>query len=115
MSETFESLRLVPKADGPLSAKDFKTDQEVRWCPGCGDYAILNVIQSFMPELGIERERKYFDIACRRIEQAYAQPRLFEDAKVGAGETAHSIARAKNYNEALSQGSHATEHTKLIA
>ena len=38
--------------------------------------------------IGIERERKYFDIACRRIEQAYAQPRLFEDAKVGAGETA---------------------------
>ena len=33
--------------------------------------------------VGIERERKYFDIACRRIEQAYAQPRLFEDAKVG--------------------------------
>lgn len=30
---------------------------------------------------GIERERKYFDIACRRIEQAYAQPRLFEDTK----------------------------------
>ena len=38
--------------------------------------------------IGIERERKYFDIACRRIEQAYAQPRLFEDAKVGAGDTA---------------------------
>ena len=38
--------------------------------------------------VGIERERKYFDIACRRIEQAYAQPRLFENAKVGAGETA---------------------------
>jgi DNA modification methylase len=37
---------------------------------------------------GIERERKYFDIAVRRIEQAYAQPRLFEDAKVGAGDTA---------------------------
>ena len=37
---------------------------------------------------GIERERKYFEIACRRIEQAYAQPRLFEDAKVGAGDTA---------------------------
>ena len=28
-----------------LTAKDFKSDQEVRWCPGCGDYAILNVIQ----------------------------------------------------------------------
>ncbi len=38
--------------------------------------------------VGIERERKYFDIACRRIEQAYAQPRLFEDAKVSAGDTA---------------------------
>lgn len=37
--------------------------------------------------VGIERERKYFDIACKRIEQAYAQPRLFED-KVGAGDAA---------------------------
>ena len=35
-----------------LTGKDFKSDQEVRWCPGCGDYAILNVIQGFMPELG---------------------------------------------------------------
>ncbi len=41
--------------------------------------------------IGIERERKYFDIACRRIEQAYAQPRLFEDAKVGAGDTAVQV------------------------
>jgi 2-oxoglutarate/2-oxoacid ferredoxin oxidoreductase subunit beta len=40
--------------------KDFKTDQEVRWCPGCGDYAILAAIQSFMPELGIERENMVF-------------------------------------------------------
>src|SRR6201996_7476094 len=39
-----------------LKAKDFKTDQEVRWCPGCGDYAILAAVQSFMPELGIPRE-----------------------------------------------------------
>jgi 2-oxoglutarate ferredoxin oxidoreductase subunit beta len=43
-----------------LSGKDFKSDQEVRWCPGCGDYAILNVIQGFMPELGLERERIVF-------------------------------------------------------
>ena len=43
-----------------LTAKDFKTDQEVRWCPGCGDYAILNVIQGVMPELGISRERLVF-------------------------------------------------------
>ena len=33
-----------------LTAKDFKSDQEVRWCPGCGDYAILAGVQSFLPE-----------------------------------------------------------------
>ena len=43
-----------------LTAKDFKSDQEVRWCPGCGDYAILNAVQGFMPELGLERERIVF-------------------------------------------------------
>jgi len=43
-----------------LTAKDFKSDQEVRWCPGCGDYAILAAVQSFMPELGIPRERIVF-------------------------------------------------------
>jgi 2-oxoglutarate ferredoxin oxidoreductase subunit beta len=43
-----------------LTAKDFKSDQEVRWCPGCGDYAILNVVQSFMPELGVPRENVVF-------------------------------------------------------
>jgi hypothetical protein len=42
--------------DDELKAKDFKTDQEVRWCPGCGDYAILAALQSFMPELGVPRE-----------------------------------------------------------
>jgi 2-oxoglutarate ferredoxin oxidoreductase subunit beta len=43
-----------------LTAKDFKSDQEVRWCPGCGDYAILNAVQSFMPELGLSREQIVF-------------------------------------------------------
>jgi len=43
-----------------LTAKDYRTDQEVRWCPGCGDYAILAAMQSFMPELGIDRERTVF-------------------------------------------------------
>jgi 2-oxoglutarate ferredoxin oxidoreductase subunit beta len=46
--------------ESTLTAKDFKTDQEVRWCPGCGDYAILAAMQGFMPELGIERERLVF-------------------------------------------------------
>jgi 2-oxoglutarate ferredoxin oxidoreductase subunit beta len=40
-----------------LSKKDFQTDQEVRWCPGCGDYAILSAVQQVFPELGIPRER----------------------------------------------------------
>ena len=39
-----------------LKAKDFKTDQEVRWCPGCGDYAILAAVQGFLPDLGLRRE-----------------------------------------------------------
>ena len=40
-----------------LNKKDFQTDQEVRWCPGCGDYAILSAVQSVFPELGIPREK----------------------------------------------------------
>lgn len=40
----------------PLTAKDFATDQEVRWCPGCGDYSILKQVQTIMPGLGIPRE-----------------------------------------------------------
>jgi 2-oxoglutarate/2-oxoacid ferredoxin oxidoreductase subunit beta len=46
--------------NGKLTAKDYKTDQEVRWCPGCGDYAILAALQSFMPELEVPRERIVF-------------------------------------------------------
>ncbi len=52
----FASLTLVPKADTRQATKDFKSDQEVRWCPGCGDYAILAAFQSFLPELEIPRE-----------------------------------------------------------
>ena len=40
----------------PLTAKDFATDQEVRWCPGCGDYSILAQVQKVMPTLGIPKE-----------------------------------------------------------
>jgi len=40
--------------------KDFVTDQDVRWCPGCGDYAILAQVQKVMPELGVEREKLVF-------------------------------------------------------
>ncbi|MFN8233385.1 MAG: 2-oxoacid:ferredoxin oxidoreductase subunit beta [Actinomycetota bacterium] len=43
-----------------LTKKDFTSDQEVRWCPGCGDYAILAAVQSFLPELGIEPKDTVF-------------------------------------------------------
>ena len=38
------------------TAKDFATDQEVRWCPGCGDYSILKQVQTVMPEIGVPKE-----------------------------------------------------------
>jgi 2-oxoglutarate ferredoxin oxidoreductase subunit beta len=43
-----------------LTKKDFTSDQEVRWCPGCGDYVILATVQAFLPELGIPRENIVF-------------------------------------------------------
>src|SRR4051812_29197733 len=52
-------LAEVPKldpGDAAQTRKDFTSDSEVRWCPGCGDYAILAAVQGFMPELGLKRE-----------------------------------------------------------
>jgi 2-oxoglutarate ferredoxin oxidoreductase subunit beta len=49
-------LELIPVAAEKATKKDFTSDQEVRWCPGCGDYAILAAVQSFLPELGLRRE-----------------------------------------------------------
>jgi 2-oxoglutarate ferredoxin oxidoreductase subunit beta len=46
----------TPTGAVALTKKDFETDQEVRWCPGCGDYAILRAVQQLFPTLGIARE-----------------------------------------------------------
>ncbi|MFN4122224.1 MAG: 2-oxoacid:ferredoxin oxidoreductase subunit beta [Flavobacteriales bacterium] len=43
-----------------MTAKDFASDQDVRWCPGCGDYSILKQVQTVMPELGLPRENIVF-------------------------------------------------------
>ena len=43
-----------------LTKQDFQSDQETRWCPGCGDYAILSGVQALMPELGVPPERTVF-------------------------------------------------------
>jgi 2-oxoglutarate ferredoxin oxidoreductase subunit beta len=53
----------VPRVleDAPKQTKkDFASDQEVRWCPGCGDYSILAAVQGFLPELGLKRENIVF-------------------------------------------------------
>ncbi len=50
----------VPTTDQPQKAKEFTSDQEVRWCPGCGDYVILNTVRNFLPELGLRRENIVF-------------------------------------------------------
>jgi 2-oxoglutarate ferredoxin oxidoreductase subunit beta len=56
-------IELVPtleEGDAPQTGKDFTSDQEVRWCPGCGDYAVLKAVQSFLPDLGLKRENIVF-------------------------------------------------------
>jgi 2-oxoglutarate ferredoxin oxidoreductase subunit beta len=57
---TIGGLDLVPPADGPQKAKDFASDQEVRWCPGCGDYAVLAAVRTFLPTLNLRRENIVF-------------------------------------------------------
>jgi len=56
----FPGLRGVPTNDEPQTRKEYTSDQEVRWCPGCGDYAVLAAVQGFMPELGLRRENVVF-------------------------------------------------------
>jgi len=46
--------------DGTLSRSDFQSDQDVRWCPGCGDYAILSTVQRLLPDLGVPKENFVF-------------------------------------------------------
>jgi 2-oxoglutarate ferredoxin oxidoreductase subunit beta len=53
-------LELVPTSHEPQTGKDYTSDQEVRWCPGCGDYAVLKAVQSFLPDLGLRRENIVF-------------------------------------------------------
>lgn len=50
------TIEAAPAPLPALTARDFATDQEVRWCPGCGDYSILAQVQKVMPGIGIPRE-----------------------------------------------------------
>ncbi len=58
--QTLSGIRDVPVSDVRDSRKDFTSDQEVRWCPGCGDYIVLAAVQGFLPSLGLRRENIVF-------------------------------------------------------
>ena len=65
MTEPLDTLVPEPDAHGSncaqaLTRKDFQTQQEIRWCPGCGDFAVLSQIQKVLPELGLPRENFVF-------------------------------------------------------
>ncbi|MDH5366447.1 MAG: 2-oxoacid:ferredoxin oxidoreductase subunit beta [Cyclobacteriaceae bacterium] len=47
-------------AQNELTAKDYVSDQDIRWCPGCGDYSILKQVQTILPSLGVPREKTVF-------------------------------------------------------
>ena len=59
LSEEKKSLH-IPAAVPTTNKKDFESDQDVRWCPGCGDYSILSQTQRILPELGIPKEQLVF-------------------------------------------------------
>ncbi|MGB0427967.1 MAG: 2-oxoacid:ferredoxin oxidoreductase subunit beta, partial [Flavobacteriales bacterium] len=42
--------------EATYTAKDFASDQDIKWCPGCGDYAILKQVQATLPEIGVAKE-----------------------------------------------------------
>jgi 2-oxoglutarate/2-oxoacid ferredoxin oxidoreductase subunit beta len=60
MRSGIESVPTLPEDAPPQTGKEFTSDQEVRWCPGCGDYAVLKAVQGFLPDLGLRRENIVF-------------------------------------------------------
>jgi 2-oxoglutarate ferredoxin oxidoreductase subunit beta len=56
MRSGLEGVPALDVDDPKQTKKEFTSDSEVRWCPGCGDYAILAAVQGFLPELGLRRE-----------------------------------------------------------
>ncbi len=60
MPDLRTGIESVPTFDGDQTAKEYTSDQEVRWCPGCGDYAVLKAVQGFLPQLGLRRENIVF-------------------------------------------------------
>jgi 2-oxoglutarate ferredoxin oxidoreductase subunit beta len=55
-----EVITSAPTGEVKLTSKDFQTDQDVRWCPGCGDYSILKQVHTILPQLGLKKENIVF-------------------------------------------------------
>ena len=87
----------VPTTDQARKAKDYTSDQEVRWCPGCGDYVILNTIRNFLPELGLRRENIVFvsGIGCSSRFPYYLQTYGFHSIHGRAPAIATGLALAR--------------------
>jgi 2-oxoglutarate ferredoxin oxidoreductase subunit beta len=60
MRSGIEMVPAVGEGEPAQTGKEFTSDQEVRWCPGCGDYAVLKAVQNFLPDLGLRRENIVF-------------------------------------------------------
>ena len=72
-----------------LKAKDFTSDQEVRWCPGCGDYVVLAAVRSFLPELGAQAREHRVRLGDRLLVAFPVLPGHLRDAfhpRPGAGD-----------------------------
>src|SRR4029079_13723175 len=60
MRSGIEMVPAVGEDQPAQTGKESTSDQEVRWCPGCGDYAVLKAVQNFLPDLGLRRENIVF-------------------------------------------------------
>ncbi len=60
LTSGIDSVPTVDPDAAPQTGKEFTSNQEVRWCPGCGDYAVLKAVQGFLPDLGLRRENIVF-------------------------------------------------------
>jgi len=80
----------VPRNDAKQVTKDYKSDQEVRWCPGCGDYVVLNAVQSFLPQLGLKGD--IARIGYFAVHQAFRSNGIGREIE----EYCESLAREKN-------------------
>ena len=70
----------VPSTDDTQTRKEFGSDQEVRWCPGCGDYIVLNAVQGFLPELGLQPREHSVRLRHRLLVAVPLLPRHVRDA-----------------------------------